>query len=237
MNRERFNAARRAEADYHDRFYRTHELFAEGTWMAKPMPIVMEMLERLLTCHSRLNVLDLGCGVGRHAIAIAQRLKQTESRIIGVDLIDAAVDGLRTYAQAYGVDHLIRAEKADAEHYPIPREHFDYIVACSCLEHMSSKEALLETIERMQQGTRTGGIHYIAMSTNVKEEEIRTGRPLLPLIELNLSTEEAIELLWKSYDGWEILHQKTIEHKITEMKYDEESQFSSVFLRFAVQKK
>ncbi|MMZ69716.1 hypothetical protein D1872_326050 [compost metagenome] len=59
----------------------------------------------------------------------------------------------------------------------------------------------------------------------------------MPLIELNLSTEEAMDLLWKSYAGWEILHQKTTEHKITEMKYDEESQFSSVFLRFAVQKK
>ncbi|PIH61333.1 bifunctional 2-polyprenyl-6-hydroxyphenol methylase/3-demethylubiquinol 3-O-methyltransferase UbiG [Paenibacillus sp. LK1] len=236
MANEQFKAARKAEAGYHSNFYQNNELFASGTWMARPMPMVMDMLERLLAHKTELRVLDLGCGVGRHTIPIAQRLGQTNSEVIGVDLLDEAVDGLRKYAKEYQVDHIVQAEKADVEHYAIEPDHFDYIAACSCLEHVSNKQALVEAIERLQAGTRTGGIHCITMSTSVEEKEINTGRELEPLIELNLPTAEAIALLERAYTNWNILLQEYVTQTIEEEKYDEPTQFRCELLRFAAQK-
>jgi cyclopropane fatty-acyl-phospholipid synthase-like methyltransferase len=236
MREKQFEAARQAEAGYHSNFYQNNELFEDGTWMSRPMPMVMEMLERLLVHKQELRVLDLGCGVGRHTIPIAQRLVDTNSEVIGVDLLDEAVDGLRKYAKQYQVDHIVQAEKADVEHYQVQPNAFDFIAACSCLEHTSSKEAFLEVVERLQAGTRIGGIHCITMSTSVEEKEIETGRQIEPLIELNLSTSEAIVLLEQAYEGWNILLQEHVTQTIQEEKYDEPTEFRCELLRFAVQK-
>lgn len=236
MGKQQFEAARQAEAGYHSDFYKNNELFEEGTWMSRPMPMVMDMLERLLVHKQELRVLDLGCGVGRHTIPIAQRLAQTNSQVIGVDLLDEAVDGLRKYAKQYQVEQIVQAEKGDVEHYPVQPDDFDFIAACSCLEHTSSREAFLETVERLKAGTRLGGIHCITMSTSVEEKEIRTGRQFEPLIELNLPTSEAITLLEQAYEGWNILFQEHVTQTIEEEKYDEPTEFRCELLRFAVQR-
>ncbi|WP_342555397.1 class I SAM-dependent methyltransferase [Paenibacillus sp. FSL R7-0652] len=236
MGKQQFEAARQAEAGYHSDFYKNNELFEEGTWMSRPMPMVMDMLERLLVHKQELRVLDLGCGVGRHTIPIAQRLAQTNSQVIGVDLLDEAVDGLRKYAKQYQVEQIVQAEKGDVEHYPVQPDDFDFIAACSCLEHTSSREAFLETVERLKAGTRLGGIHCITMSTSVEEKEIRTGRQIEPLIELNLPTSEAITLLEQAYEGWNILFQEHVTQTIEEEKYDEPTEFRCELLRFAVQR-
>lgn len=236
MENKQFEAARKAEAGYHSNFYQNNELFASGTWMSRPMPMVMDMLDRLLAHKTELRVLDLGCGVGRHTIPIAQRLGQTNSEVIGVDLLDEAVDGLRKYAKEYQVDHIVQVEKADVEHYAIEPDHFDYIAACSCLEHVSNKQALIEAIERLQVGTRRGGIHCITMSTSVEEMEINTGRTIEPLIELNLPRAEAVALLENAYADWNILLQEHVTQTIEEEKYDEPTQFRCELLRFAAQK-
>lgn len=236
MENKQFEAARKAEAGYHSNFYQNNELFASGTWMSRPMPMVMDMLERLLAHKTELRVLDLGCGVGRHTIPIAQRLGQTNSEVIGVDLLDEAVNGLRKYAKEYQVDHIVQVEKADVEHYAIEPDHFDYIAACSCLEHVSDKRALIDAIERLQVGTRRGGIHCITMSTSVEEMEINTGRTIEPLIELNLPTAEAVALLENAYAEWNILLQEHVTQTIEEEKYDEPTQFRCELLRFAAQK-
>ncbi|MDN4601032.1 class I SAM-dependent methyltransferase [Paenibacillus sp. F6_3S_P_1C] len=236
MENKQFEAARKAEAGYHSNFYQNNELFASGTWMSRPMPMVMDMLDRLLAHKTELRVLDLGCGVGRHTIPIAQRLGQTNSEVIGVDLLDEAVDGLRKYAKEYQVDHIVQVEKADVEHYAIEPDHFDYIAACSFLEHVSNKQALIEAIERLQVGTRRGGIHCITMSTSVEEMEINTGRTIEPLIELNLPTAEAVALLENAYADWNILLQEHVTQTIEEEKYDEPTQFRCELLRFAAQK-
>ncbi|MNW58729.1 hypothetical protein D3C74_366100 [compost metagenome] len=153
-----------------------------------------------------------------------------------MDLLDEAIDGLRKYAKEYKVDHLVQAVKADVEHYAIEKDHFDFIAACSCLEHVSNKQAFKEALERLQAGTRTGGIHCITMSTNVEEKEMNSGRDVEPLIELNLPTAEAIAILEEAYKGWNILLQEHVTQTIEEDKYNEPTQFRCELLRFAVQK-
>ena len=236
MDQADFEEARKAEAIYHNELYSDHEIFESGTWMSKPNPMVMALLDRLLEYKDEVNVLDLGCGAGRNTIPLAVRLKETASRVIGIDLLGEAVDKLRENADKYDVAEIIQVEEGDVEHTSIADNFYDYIVACGCLEHVSSEEALVKVLERMKIGTVIGGIHCITINTDVSEVESESGRKREPLIELNLSTKRAAALLETMYSDWNILEHKTVIHSIDEQKYDVPTQFRSYCISFAAQK-
>lgn len=238
MSEQQFKEARKMEETYHRNFYKEHDLYEEGTWMAGPMPIVMETLDRLRAYKDHLTVLDLGAGAGRNTIAIADKLRGTNSRVVAVDLLEEAIDSLHEHAKKYQVDHFITAEQADIEHYEIEPNRYDYIAACSCLEHVSSAEALHQVLDRMQAGTKIGGIHLITMSTGVEEVKLSNLEPIKPLIELNLPTQYAEDLLTHRYqDDWDILFTERVTQAIPEEKYDEPTEFRCQLLRFAARKR
>ena len=54
---------RESEKISHEKIYSEKQLYEQGSWLAKPVKTVMDSLE-LLSC-KEINVLDLGCGVGR----------------------------------------------------------------------------------------------------------------------------------------------------------------------------
>ena len=236
MNQADFEEAREAEASYHNELYSEFEILEPGTWMSEPNLIVMELLDRLMEYKQNLHVLDLGCGAGRNTIPVAVRLKETESKVVGLDLLNGAIDKLRENAKEYGVTDIVEAQEVDVEHADMSKDYYDYILACGCLEHVSSEEALIQVLERMKHGTQLGGIHYISMNSEIEEVERDTGRKLEPLIELNLPTEKAYAILEKVYDGWNVLERKTIIQSVDEEKYDTPTQFRSQSITFAVQK-
>lgn len=234
---KQFQEARKMEENYHKQFYQEHDIYEEGTWMAGPMPIVMESLARLMRLKRDLTILDLGAGAGRNTIAMADQLKGTNSELIAVDLLEEAVQSLVDHAKDYKVDHMISAERADIEHYDIAKDRYDYIAACSCLEHVSSEVALQSVIQRMKEGTKLGGINLITMSTNVEEVTLQDNKPREPLIELNLPTLDAEEMLADQYKDWEILFTERVTQAIPEQKYDEPTEFRCQLIRFAAQKR
>ncbi|MCM3783037.1 class I SAM-dependent methyltransferase [Neobacillus mesonae] len=236
MNNQ-FKEARKMEENYHKQFYQEHDLYEEGTWMAGPMPIVMDSLDRLMSIESDLSILDLGAGAGRNTIAMADKLKGTKSEIVAVDLLEEAVQSLLEHAKKYEVEHMISAEQADIEHYEIIENGYDYIAACSCLEHVSSIEALYRVLNRMKNGTKLGGINLITMSTNVEEVTIRDSMPREPMIELNLPTLDAEQLLSDQYKEWDILFSERVTQTIPEQKYDEPTEFRCQLIRFAARKR
>lgn len=66
---------------------------------------VLEMLAPLAAQHdAELNIVDLGCGVGRLAFPAAMAMP--EAMIIGVDISRAALDALEDAANAHEVDNL-----------------------------------------------------------------------------------------------------------------------------------
>ncbi|MWV43624.1 methyltransferase domain-containing protein [Paenibacillus sp. HJL G12] len=236
MNSEQFEAARQSEADYHQRFYEENDIFQDGTWMSEPGPVVMDMLERLLLHKDDLTVLDLGCGVGRNTIPVAERLKGSLSKIKGVDLLEDAAAKLRSNADEFGVGHLIEAEAADVEHYPIAEDAYDYILACSCLEHTSSMDALQRTLDAMQKGTKLGGIHCITMSTEVEEVDRTTGENTKGLIELNIPQQEALDLLDHTYEEWNVLIKQAVPQSIEEEKDGRHIDFRCNLVTYVAQK-
>lgn len=236
MNNDHFEAARASEADYHQRFYEDNDIFEQGTWMAKPGPVVIDMLARLLVHKKDLQVLDLGCGVGRNTIPVAERLKGSWSQVKGVDLLEDAAEMLRRNAAEYGLDQLIEAEAADVENYPIPKDAYDYIIACSALEHTSSREAMERALTAMKNGTKLGGIHCITISTNVEEVDRESGAHHPGLIELNLSEEETLAILDLHYEGWNVLTRHAASQSIEEEKDGRSIDFRCTLITYAVQK-
>ncbi|MGN7355932.1 class I SAM-dependent methyltransferase [Paenibacillus sp. SAF-054] len=236
MNNEHFEAARQSEADYHQRFYDENDIFEDGTWMSEPGPVVMDMLERLLLHKEDVSVLDLGCGVGRNTIPVAERLQGSLSKVKGVDLLEDAIEKLRSNAAEFGVEHLVEAEAADVEHYTIAEDAYDYILACSCLEHTSSMEALTRTLSAMKEGTKLGGIHVITMSTDVEEVDRSTGESTKGLIELNLPQTQAMELLDETYQEWNVLIKQAVPQSIEEEKDGRHIDFRCSLITFVAQK-
>ncbi|MBL2486581.1 class I SAM-dependent methyltransferase, partial [Klebsiella pneumoniae] len=85
---------------------------------------------------NNLQVLDLGSGVGRNSIPIAQKIQNTSGTVTCVDLLDSALTKLQTYSKEYGVINNIKTEQVAIENYYIQPDTYNYIIAVSSLEHV-----------------------------------------------------------------------------------------------------
>lgn len=211
----RIEFIRNEEKRYHDDCYENNKLFEEGSWLYKPVKTITNLLP-LFDNKENLIVLDLGCGVGRNSIPIAEAIKQRNGKIICVDLLDSALDNLKRYSKEYRVEEVIRTEKADIGNYKIKPNEFDFIVAVSSLEHVQSEAIFEEVVLQMAEGTRRNGINCIIVNSEVEEVNIETNEKLDALIEVNLSTEEIMRKLNGVYIDWEIINLlvKPLEYKI-----------------------
>lgn len=228
--RRRFSEARCKEIDYHTQFYGETELFQLGSWLSKPVKSVMDALELLES--KELQVLDLGCGVGRNSIPIAQRIMDRGGRVVCVDLLPEAIDKLRVNADQYEVAHLIEGYTADVESYDVPRNTFDFIVACSVLEHMSSEEAFISKLEQLKEAVKDEGIICLLINTDVKEIDAITGEEEAGLIELNLPTERTLILLRHHFSTWDTLKESHVQQEIPEIKLGRKVIFRSEWVTY-----
>ncbi|WP_410769482.1 class I SAM-dependent methyltransferase [Fontibacillus sp. BL9] len=93
---------RQKEKEYHDECYESLELFKPGSWLHKPVKTIMDLMatfEEMV----EVNVLDLGSGIGRNSIPIAEILKHKEGKVICVDLLESAITKLDEYSKQYSV--------------------------------------------------------------------------------------------------------------------------------------
>ncbi|WP_308636400.1 class I SAM-dependent methyltransferase [Paenibacillus silvisoli] len=232
-----FQEARAQEIDYHEKLYRETPLFEPGTWLAKPVSAVMELL-RQFEPSERVDVLDLGCGIGRNSIPMAQLLqRQAGGSIVCVDLLPLAIERLEKYAEQYEVGDMIRTAAADVEHYEIDRHAFDYIVVCSCLEHVSTLAAFEAVVKRMMQGTRAGGTNALLINTEVTEYDLESGMEHPGMIELHLRTDETVLLLRELYADWDIVIERWMPQSIVEHKNGRAIEFKGRWLTFAARKR
>ena len=84
----------------------------------------VDFLVELLSLDPGTEILDIGCGTGRHSLELARR----GCRVTGVDLSQGMLAEARKAAEAAGVD--VEWVKADATTYQAPRL-FDAVV-CLC---------------------------------------------------------------------------------------------------------
>jgi SAM-dependent methyltransferase len=211
---ERLIEIRRAEERSHNEIYSTFELFAPGSWLAKPVRTVLELLP-LFDGASSFCALDLGCGVGRNSIPIAQYFQNRPCRVDCVDILASAIDKLRQNAQRYGTEASIQGHAAAIEEYPIPAGQYDLILAVSALEHVSSKECFITVLQAIRSGLRPGGIACLIVNTNVTEHDKISGVPLPPQFEVTVSADEFFHTADRIFSDCRIL-----KHSIVHQKYD-----------------
>jgi cyclopropane fatty-acyl-phospholipid synthase-like methyltransferase len=226
---------RKEEKEYHEQYFEDHKLYEEGTWLDEPVAIILDLADQV-NVGQPMSILDLGCGVGRNSIPLAQKVKPGDGRVVCVDLLEKALHKLVHYSEQYQVRDVIYTEQADISDYQIAVGKFDYIVAASSLEHCKSTHMLKKVIQSMVQGTKSGGINCIIMNTNIEEFDAKTRKPREAFFEVNLNKEKALKLLRKHYEGWEELH---VSDEPLELAIDRDDQpvlLKADSLTFAVRK-
>ena len=211
---ERLNLIRQAEAESHTQAYSNHSLFSPGSWLAKPVKTVMDLLP-LFEGYTDFRVLDLGSGVGRNCIPVAQHFSGIPCRVDCVDILELAVAKLNDNAQQYGVADHIQGIVSAIDDYEITADSYDLIMVISALEHIASQSALEKKLAEIRDGLRHGGIACLIVNSGVIEHDKATGQELLPQFEVNLPTSQMQDLLEKTFAGWQVIN-----HTIAHQKYD-----------------
>ncbi|ANC77580.1 methyltransferase [Fictibacillus phosphorivorans] len=195
---------RQEEKEYHDYCYDHYKLFEKGSWLYKPVRTVMEIVP-LLSDLKNIQILDLGSGVGRNSIPLIQVLKDQGVSVDCVDILDSALRKLEQYSQEFKVIDHVTPIKADISTYEIKENTYDLIVAVSSLEHLDSVESLKDVLQRMERGTRTGGINCLIVNSEVTETDVETQKSIDVFMEINMNTNDMTKLLRDTYSNWEIL--------------------------------
>lgn len=205
---------RQAEAASHTQAYDTLELYAPGSWLAKPVKTVRDLLP-LYEGYTNFRGLDLGCGVGRNCIAVAQHFRKIPCKVECVDILELAIVKLRENAQKYDVADCIEGIHSAMDTFPITEDYYDLIMAVSALEHIESWAALEKKLHEIRDGLRKQGIVCLIVNSGVVEHNKETGEACLPQFEVNMPTEQMEALLMQTFAGWEIL-----KHTVVHQSYD-----------------
>lgn len=212
----RIERIRKEEKEYHEHCYENYKLFAEGSWLHKPVKTVMDLIP-LLQKQQNISVLDLGSGVGRNSIPLAATIKEKNGRVVCVDLLPSAIEKLQHYSEDHHVQEAMELVTCDIADYEIKRNTFDLIVAVSSLEHVASENILENVLQQMAAGTTHKGINCIITNCEVEEIDMETGSKLEAFIEVNIPVNEMLQKLECIYEDWSVLNVivKPLEYTIT----------------------
>lgn len=218
-NLDKVENIRLEEKKYHDFCYDNYNLFESGSWLHRPVQTVLDLLAEYKD-YDNLSVLDLGAGIGRNSIPIAESMKIRKGKVVCVDLLKSAIDKLENYSRKYSVEQFIETKLSDIENFNIKQDEYDIIIAVSALEHVRSEREMELKIEEMTTGTKINGTNCIVVGTNIKEMRMKDAQQLEPMFEVNISTESMMELLRHHYIGWEVKKRlvKQLEYEIERNK-------------------
>ena len=213
-NNNRLDDIRNAERQSHEDVYSSHTLYEPGSWLAKPVKTVLDILP-VLQHISSPRILDLGCGVGRNSIAIAQYFSDRCCHVDCVDILDYAIEKLKQYASSYGVSKSIHGIVSSIDDFKIPSGCYDMILAVSALEHVNCVQTFNEKLTQITNGLRPGGIACIIANSGVRELDSQSRTPLPPQFEVNLPTVTLKETLDSVFHNYSILKLSTSRQKYT----------------------
>lgn len=201
------DSIRRNERLSHEQIYSTETLYEGDSWLRKPVKTVLDCL-LYFDDEAELKILDLGCGVGRNSIAIARHFSDRSCMIDCVDILEIAIDKLLKNAERYGVTGRINGITAPIEAFPIPNDHYHWILAVSALEHIETEAQFLLKLNQIKSGLKSAGILCLIINSGVTERNIITQELVPAQFEVNLPTEELLNILSEIFSGWHVLKRR-----------------------------
>ncbi len=127
----------------------TPDLFGQVDWWNPRHSLLQNVGFKLDWFHQQIGplpgrrVLDVGCGGGLVAEALARR----GAEVTGVDLSEGALAVARDHAAASGLR--IRYDAGRAEALPYADGAFDAVICADCLEHVEDLEAVVAEVARV----------------------------------------------------------------------------------------
>ena len=163
-----------ANAEMYDAFSVNYDYFVD--WPGR-LAVEMPFIEQQLKAVAARGVLDVACGTGKHALALAER----GYAVVGVDLSSGMIERARANAAAAGVD--VRFEVAgfgelavtlrgrvpqlgkpgpEAPGSPVSRPGFDAVLCLgNSLPHLQTRDELAAALADFAACLRTGGLLLI----------------------------------------------------------------------------
>ena len=126
----------------------------DGFW-ATPSEEVYYLLHRWKNSGFE-NLLDLGCGIGRHSVFFAEN----GFRVTGYDLSDSGLNILEEQARKRGLD--IGTVRGNFNELPFEGESFDTVLAFHSIYHLDS-EGMKNVIRELARVTKPGGEIYLTL--------------------------------------------------------------------------
>ena len=142
-----------------DRAWRTEVDRAD--W-SQPEPWVLAVADQVASAGGS-RVLDLGCGVGRHALALAER----GFAVRAVDRSPTGVEQVRAAAAARGLD--LELAVADFTELPYETGSFDFVLAWDVVYH-GDPAALASAVHEVSRVLRPGGVYQSTMLSKRNHE-------------------------------------------------------------------
>jgi len=226
---------RMKEKEYHDHCYNNNQLFMEGSWLHKPVKTIMDLFD-IIQDHSEIKILDLGCGVGRNSIPLAEKLVNRKGTVVCIDLLESAIENLVQYGHKYRVLDKIRYEVTDISDFNIEQNNYNFIFSVSSIEHLASEDIFDVTLRNIMKGTVAGGMNCFIISTNIRETEVETGTALEPMYELLFETDYLLNKLKSNYMNWKCIKQTIKPYEVEIIRDGQRVLLQGDVVTWAVQK-
>jgi tellurite methyltransferase len=125
---------------------------ANHDWWKKPAPEVLDFI-RSLSPLEKPKVLDLGCGLGRHAIAFAL----AGFSVTAIDSSAAAIRQMNDWARS--LDLLIDTRVCDLLDDTLPLTTFDVVLSYNVIYH-GSRQQFAQSIRNVHRLLKPGGLFF-----------------------------------------------------------------------------
>lgn len=183
--------------------YMKNKLYKSDGWLKSPIKTVRDILPLLRELKDDCRILDLGCGVGRNSIFLANEL--SGCTIDCVDILEIAIEKLAENAMEHGVDDKIKCIVDSIESFRISASSYDLIMAISALEHVESEDVFATKLVDIRDGVRHKGVVCLVVNTDINECNIISKESLSPQFEVNLSHEKVRHYLFDVFSGWTVI--------------------------------
>jgi len=169
-----------------DNFYNDH-----GRFYLLPHPALSEFVEKLKEIGA-IRVLDLGCGSGKHLIALSEKGFDVD----GIDFSPSGVRMANEWLEARGLEGKAIVADLHEKVKVYKNGEFDAVIAINSLHYQSSGE-FLKTIKEINRLIKTGGLVLLVVPS-------KNSLILKPEFEQIIFNEDALRIALK--DRLEILN-------------------------------